>query len=272
MTILSKSKKQSFVLVTFEYGAVGSRTQVRYTDWSEDVKHPISEETHTSLPEMEVEIAPYTGGLKEKASTIQVANSTDFLERLSNGEPFATVDVKIEEVYQDADGDIGILVLFVGMLERTVLHYQGKKNTIYMELESVKSQMDFPLGLPVMHQCTHALGDEYCGVSVTTETATVVSVGSKTLELSGLSAHANRYWHRGYVEYDGLRINIRDWESGTTFYMSKAVPADWAGQTVTVSPGCDKTVETCRSTWANEGNFNGPGYAMPGYLPLIERP
>jgi hypothetical protein len=37
-----------------------------------------------------------------------------------------------------------------------------------------------------------------------------------------------------------------------------------------VTPGCDKTVDTCATRWDNETRFGGFGHKMPAYHPLYE--
>ena len=84
------------------------------------------------------------------------------------------------------------------------------------------------------------------------------------------------YYHRGTIENtaDGVRLTIRKWDLSdpTKFYLSSAAPSSWAGETLVIHGGCDKTIETCRDRWNNESQFSGYGYSIPPYNPVLENP
>jgi hypothetical protein len=90
--------------------------------------------------------------------------------------------------------------------------------------------------------------------------------------ITGLGTHSDKYWHRGYASRDGIDIGIRDWSSGTPtrFIFVREVPADWVGQSVVVTPGCDKTPGVCNARWSNLARFGGAGIAIPPYHPVFE--
>ena len=105
------------------------------------------------------------------------------------------------------------------------------------------------------------------------ESGAVGSITGHEIVITGLQAHSDGWWNRGFVERDGLQILIREWVSGTTFTLAKIPPADWDGEDLVVTPGCDKTATDCGSAkWKNQNRFGGIGYALPTYNPTFESP
>ncbi|MCP4897889.1 MAG: hypothetical protein GY906_13030 [bacterium] len=275
--ILGDNEKEAITLVTFMYG--DTPTYVRYTNWSSDATHPISLEVFTSMVEMKVKLGKMTGMFDEPASSVSMLRNT-FTESISEAEPHADIFVTVEELVQDPDEtEQKLLTMFIGKVRRCIRGKGGKANNVYVECENVKSRFDVPLGLVTGNHCPWMLGRKGCdpsGTAINIEslkrTGTVTTIDGNTITITGLPSVATRYWHRGYVLFDGLPILIRDWASGDDFGLSLPPPAGWLGKVVTVYPGCDKTIETCRSRWSNEEHFCGAGYAMPPYHPVFERP
>lgn len=78
-------------------------------------------------------------------------------------------------------------------------------------------------------------------------------------------------YQRGFVELDDIRVMIRSQVDLTTVQLNRAPPPEWVqGTLVSITPGCDKTIETCRAEWDNEIKFAGPGYGIPRYHPVFE--
>lgn len=59
-------------------------------------------------------------------------------------------------------------------------------------------------------------------------------------------------------------------ESVGRFSLMRQPPAEWAGQALTLVPGCDGNIITCRDVYDNEERFTGYGYATPTRNPLYE--
>jgi hypothetical protein len=47
-------------------------------------------------------------------------------------------------------------------------------------------------------------------------------------------------------------------------------PPSWIGETITLTPGCDGNLSTCRTVWDNEARFLGLGFSMPTRNPVFE--
>jgi len=278
---LAEPTKKSLLFVTFSYG--DPITYVRYTDWDSDVVHPLltPDTTYTSMTGMNVKLPKYSGLFKEAPCGIALPANA-FSNALSSGEPWPEVTVSIEELNLDPDETVGrMLYLFKGTVRRTIQNYRGNPDSVQVECENIKSGMTVALGIIATQHCNRNFGSlkgcdpggAVIGLSALLETGTLTAINGNTVTITGTTSPRNRYWHRGYVEYLGLRIVIREWvnTATTTFELVKPPPAAWLNKSVTVAPGCDKTRGTC-ILWNNENHFNGPGYAMPPYHPVMEVP
>ncbi len=250
---------------------------LKVTDWQTQVTH-VDLGTFSPLPDMEIRVPTNTGEINEQPLEIRVIRDGDALfQDLTTGEPHAPVTVEVyEEMWDDTTANTPITMKhFSGRIVRAYRNFQGRSQLVKLEAVSIKSRLDVPMGLPCNPQCVWALFDNNCQVPSIFYLGTLAAVGSgNTATVTGLAAQTGRYFERGYLERNGLRIGIREWQdtAATTFYLRQRVPADWVGQTVNVFPGCDKTIETCRSRWSNEQRFGGFGYAIPDYQPNYEAP
>lgn len=280
MTQLQKPQKQSFLLLEFKYGDPVAPTYTRFTDQSSDVDALGSK--WSAVPDMDVRIPSNIGTLADKQLEIEMKLQSGFLTNVSSGEPHSPVRVTLSEMSIAADDGSGpqTIVLFVGKLTNVRRNPGGHSESVRLIAVHSKARMAIPLGLPANHHCVWTFTERGCAKSPVglRESGTLTVLTGKVATITGLADHSadttSRYWHMGYVEKDGLRITIRDWEqaAATTFYLAKEPPASWVGATVRVFPGCDKTIETCRARWSNEANFGGFGYAIPAYHPVYENP
>ena len=274
-------------------GAVGTTT-FRYTDSSSnrlfDDLLGGSTFTYVATPDMDIKLGLNAGSTEDKITTIDMTKDT-FLARVSDGTAYAKTAVTIWEVMDsDLSGSPTTIWLFRGRLMRTIRNYNGQADRVRIECSGVKTQLKVAMGLPANHHCTWTFGDNSselgvgvagrnCAINIKTlySSGTLTAISAKQATITGLTTPAapagQRYWHRGYVLYDGLRILVRDWDLGTPtiFQLANFPPQSWIGQTVKVYPGCDKTIETCRLRWNNEANFMGIGYAIPSRIPTYEK-
>ena len=282
---LEGSEKRGCVLVECQHGDPDAPSYARYTDWSQDVSGPGPRDpdtgspsvvVYTSTPALEVRPIRRTGTFDEPPVQIYLPLDT-WSDRLSAGEPHSPVYVRVLEAHETADGRLqDVLVLHAGRLARTVRNPGGRTSTVLLESTSMKAELSLPLGLPANHLCVWTLGGRGCRIDLEPQTqpgvlASITGSG-KDAAITGLPLRTGRFWQRGYLEHEGLRIGIQDWidTSPTRFILRDQPPADWIGDVVSVIPGCDKSIETCRSRWANEARFGGFGYAMPPYDPTYE--
>lgn len=279
---IDQSTKRSFLLVTFNYG--DPETVVKYTDRAGDYLD------FPAQPAMQVSVPPNDGTLDDKPCRV-ILPIDDFSRRISDGLPHAPVSLLVREIVLPASGgaqQASALTLFRGRVTQTIRNYQSRADTVAVEALQAKSRLKVALGLPCNHHCVFTLFGAGCSTGAFGEpaladevqTGTIDAVDGRRVTISGLSAHPSdpKFWHRGYVRIGGerdLRILIRDWDGdldATLFHLASRPPSDWLGLPVFVTPGCDKTPETCDGRWDNLENFGGYGYAIPAYNPVIENP
>jgi hypothetical protein len=273
-----RPEKESYLLVTF-YSGEGLANQNKYTNFEQTT------EGFPSEPRMEVEMPENTGTFDRHELRIWLPYDT-FTNRVGSGVPHSPLFVRIEEVTNGLfPGDQSTrLVLYRGRVMHTQRNFQKRPNTVAFFCLPAKALLDIPLGLPCNHHCVWTLFKGGCGASearfdLQTEIDSVdgqeVTITDTAVTTPGRSDA--RYWKRGYMEKDGLQIGIREYDGDTDFtkfYMDRRVPTDWIGGTndIRIVPGCDKTIENCRSRFNQEETFGGAGYGIPPYQPNIESP
>lgn len=282
MAALQEFAHQLQVAVEFEYGDPASPTYSRYVDWDSDLT--IGGDSYTSEKRLEVQLGADRGDFNVPQATVVLPVEDAFTTQLAKGEPHSPVFVTIlERGVTVGGGSTIVTTLFTGRLAETIRNYQNRSDLIALRCRDYRALLNKPLGLQCNAQCAWVFTGTGCELSAVglSQTGTMTSISRLTATITGLTQPAffvggttEGYWHRGYVERDGLRIGIRDWRSGnpTTFHLVKPAPSSWSGQSVTAFPGCDKTIKTCRERWDNEEHFGGFGIEMPAYKPLFENP
>ena len=118
-------------------------------------------------------------------------------------------------------------------------------------------------GLRRMYQigCPHVLFGTACGLNADSwkVVATVAGVVGAELTLTGISAYAAGYFLGGLLQAgEDLRM-ITSHASGV-ISMVDAIAGMAIGDSITLLPGCDRSVATCKNTFANLDNFGGLPY------------
>ena len=270
----SEREKESFLLVRFFHG-LDFGEEERYTDWTQNFLG------HWSTPDMEVVVPENVGTFSDTPLKITMdIQGDDFLARISSGVPFSPIVVEVDEVTQTlvTGGQNSQRRKYNGRVVRTIRNFEGDPNKLLIEASAIKNRLDIQLGMPCGHQCPFTLFNaETCQLdrSSFTEAARIDSIDGMTITVTdaAITGQAGTYWKRGYLERDGLRIAIRDWSDAdpTILYTARRVPNDWVGPTITFVPGCDKTVETCRTRYNNEDHNGAIGFSMLPYNPNFEQ-
>lgn len=276
--ILDAPEKRSLLVVDFTYGDPASPQRARFTDWISG-DYTYGGATYSSFPSMAVKVPDYTGGFDEGALEITLPLTSAFIQEITNGEPHSRIDVLCTEhlLTPDTLASPDVLYLFKGRVSRGIRNPQGRVDAARIEAKNWKSKLHIPLSMQCNHLCENTFLQRGCvtskggPVGAATETATLTVIDGAKVTLSGLAGHPDRWWHRGYLERQGLRLMIRDWLNGNNFQLVFQPPASWSGAQVSVVPGCDKSIQRCRF-WVNEGNFNALGIMMQPNNPIIEDP
>lgn len=145
------------------------------------------------------------------------------------------------------------------------------ETTFSAELRGLASRLDQTAGRVFQRTCGWELGDSRCtvnlGAGANNGSGAVVSVVSAfEFTASGLSAFASGIFSRGKIVWtggsnSGLAIEVKDHTQGipnarlTLFLpMPRSISA---GDTFTITAGCDKQLATCRDRFSNAVNFGG---------------
>lgn len=173
------------------------------------------------------------------------------------------------------DPDAGQLTLRSGELGR-VSTRRGRGSA---EIRGLADRLRASVGRDIQPVCDAELGDARCTVDLgpLTEAATVTAVASRQAftdenltAVAGTLAFGKCTWITG--NNAGLSMEIRANASGGIITLSQPMPrAIQVGDTASLVPGCDKTVETCKTTYANLVNFRGFPH-VPGGDAAQDRP
>lgn len=259
---LRASTKSSFVYVEFRTGKLTVPIFHRYTNTTRATV--LEEREYASVPAIDVKASKRTGTLEEATWSLTMV-ADDFLRRLSSGEPHAPVDVRILERIEE-DGRADVLTLFNGRVARAIRNPQGRSGLVRLELRTWKGgELDILGGIPCHGRCPWIFTGRGCflagGPALLIQTGTLTAIDGATVTITGLTPPRDRYFDQGFVELDGLRIGVKDYDSGTDLVLRRQPPDDWLNETVEVMPGCDKELATCK-LWLNEDNFGGVGRKM----------
>lgn len=280
---IARPEHEGYLLVEFRHGS-NAATPVRYTNLEQNFGG------YTSTPTMEVDLPDNTGMFGEKEARI-ILPLDAFTDRLSDGRPHSPIYVRIEEQIRGLQaGEAGTnLVHFRGQVERGIRNYQRRAGRVAILALPAKSRLDVPLGLQANHHDEARIFGPMSGLTQLThdQTGQIATIVGKTVTISTPNGNVtaptapggtnDRFWERGWLEKDGLRIQVHIWSitDPTTFVLREKPPADWllaGGSSILFVPGAHGTIEDARDVWDDEEHFLGFGYAVPDWNPLIENP
>jgi hypothetical protein len=282
---IHQSEKESYQLVTFQYGDPASPLTALYTDWAQAV-----EGGYVSVPGMEIDLPPNHGTFQESKLVITLPLEGDaFVNRASKVLPHSPIYVRVDDVTKGTRvGDsASVLTFFRGRVVRSIRNKDGKPDLAAFECLTRKARLEAALGLSCNSHCTWGLFGPGCRVAGLTQgphdqlvtlSAATGKVGTITTAVftapTSPGGTVTNFWDRGYFTKDGIVVAIRDWKitDPTQVHCRRTIPPEWVGTTVLVVPGCHKTIEDCRAVWDNEEAAGHFGYAMQDYNPFYEDP
>jgi hypothetical protein len=270
----------------------------------ESIDEDSGAESYDSAPELEVVYGKLTGGVEEEETTVDILE--DYLLPEMTSGPFSPVEIEIREMVTGDSGD-ETRVSFRGWVTAFIKNPEGRRRTVRLLCFTDKDRLDRKACMPADSQCVWALFGRGCR-NVNTDTGfpsaqtqpegsgpaiddyisacvvTVIDGTTVTVEdLNDVGVLNGDIWQAGYLEYRGLRLNIRDWDKDattpqggglvtTTFELVKIPPASWLNATMRAVPGCPKFPEECTLRYDNLKNIMNPGVGIKSYNPMIESP
>jgi hypothetical protein len=270
MSLDSDAEVSLATLVTFRYGAAFGTVQ-RYTSWANPITD--TDGTFAVEPSIEVTINRQTAGSQDVPVQLRMLIQPP-LDTLTSQRTHSPVRVEIEEV--DPTDLTTRRKVFAGLVKMSDRNLDGRSGIVQIEIAGWRYSLDVMSNAWLATTtCNSVLGDVVCGIDLTTlqETPTVSAVDGNLVTVTGLTnSTTGGYWRFGYLAYDGLQITVREYTTGSQFTLLKTPPASWLGKTLTLTPGCDLRLLTCRNKFHNEARFTGFGLVIPAYNPLLESP
>ena len=191
-------------------------------------------------------------------------------------------DARIE-IYRVNWSDVSQRVLMrsgsLGEVRRTGTSFTAEVRGLAHYLQQPKGRL---------HQmtCDADVGDARCGVNLASATyrgtGTILALASpRRFTATGLTGYAHDFFTRGLLTFTsgpsaGLKIEVKAHNKiagvVTIELWAEAEGPPVAGNTFTITAGCDKRFETCKARFANSVNFRGFP-VMPGneYLTRVAR-
>lgn len=176
---------------------------------------------------------------------------------------FDGAEVLVERIFMETWGNTsnaGIVHVFEGAVSRPTVDGARAIFKVKSMTELLNVKMPRNLFLP---SCGRVLYGNGCGVNrATYATGGLVVGGSTKTALSASLAQAAGYFDQGYLIFNsgpnsGVMRTVKKHETNLLHLALPLAYTPQAGDTFTVYPGCDKTLETCESKFNNKPRFRG---------------
>lgn len=151
--------------------------------------------------------------------------------------------------------------------------YQGR---YVAEFRSLAQKLQQTVGRIYTAACDAELGDARCHVNVTAlkVTGTITGQTSRLQVVDTARTEADGYWRGGLLKFTSGANSGRSYELRTSLasgHLTLLLPLAYdtvAGDTYTLAPGCDKSLDTCRDRYSNSVNFQGFPH-VPGTMEIL---
>lgn len=230
-----------------------------------------------ATPLLNITAQANSGTFEQKAWTFDVpytaAHST-FLDPITSGRAKPQVLITAWEYFIEGS-EVQILTHLSGKISKVTKNPGGRQELVRFEALTVKNDIKRAMGLAALPSCQWEFGDlKTCGLALDSlkEGGSLDAIDGLVATITGLSPQRDKYWHRGYIEKDGIRILIKEWIQGDTFILGKFIPFSWEEVlpvNVICTPGCDKLLTTCDLWGRLTDSFSGFGRAIPAYNPTL---
>lgn len=176
--------------------------------------------------------------------------------------------LKVERLIMPSWGDTsaGALLEFEGVVAGVDI----SSTKVVLHVKSDLERLNLPCPQTViMPACPNSFGDPNCGKNLAALTVTGTATGTPTTtSVPSARAEAAGYFNLGVLQMtsgpaSGARRGIAGF-SGGTFTLAIPLPAaPAAGDTFTAYPGCDRSLGSCGTKWANQSAFRGAPFVPP---------
>jgi uncharacterized phage protein (TIGR02218 family) len=193
---------------------------------------------------------------------------------------FDHANVKVYLINRESTGD-GVIKLTSGKLGEIKMVDDDRA---VIEFRSLTQLLKQTIGRTYTHECDADLGDDRCGVDLSsyTETGTLTTATDNQNFADSSRSESDDYFNYGLLTWtggnnNGLTMEVKKFEnSGGVFELVAPMPFTvQVGDTYSVYRGCDKRKTTCISIFSNVVNFRGfdeiPGYDQVNKVPDVNK-
>lgn len=147
-----------------------------------------------------------------------------------------------------------------------------RRSHFVAEMRGLSQAFSTQIGELYSPSCRASLGDTRCKVSMAAHTFTgsVTAVTGRDVFADSARTQADNYFAYGEITWtsganNGLKMEVRTWVNASkTFSLFLPMPYDiQVGDTYSVTAGCDRLFNTCKTTFSNAVNFRGEPH-VPG--------
>ena len=164
------------------------------------------------------------------------------------------------------DTSLGSVVIFEG----AVASVDPETTQVVLHIKSDLERLNIPMPRVVFQPgCANAFGDAGCGLNLATLTVSGTATGTPTTtSVPSALAQAAGYFAMGTLTMTsgpaaGARRTVSVFSGGTLTLSTPLPVAPAAGDTFTVTPGCDRTFGTCGTKWTNQNRYRGCPWVPP---------
>ena len=250
---LSEDKGSPIELYEFQYGP----TTYRYTSADEDIVIS-GVGTYLSVPcgRQKIENAQDSG---KTPVTFQITRKAEITDIFLASPPTTIIDFTIRRFHY---GDSERVIFWFGR----VVNVKYYEDTVEFRCESIQTSMKRPaLRRFYQLQCPHVLYGSDCAApeNLFQANAVVEAVAGLVLTSSVFGLKPAQYYRGGYIAISAAPTSefryITD-HTGNTITINLPSPKLYQGVPITISPGCDHTLTTCKDKFNNLANYGGFPY------------
>jgi uncharacterized phage protein (TIGR02218 family) len=256
---------QLFTLADLYTITLISGTVLRYTDFDTDLvntytyssRGPVFKRSQTRIT---IGLEVDTLDLEIYPKPTDLVNGLPMLAAAAAG-AFDGANVSLDRAYVSAaPALVGVINLFSGDFADLEIARAGMKARINSDIAQFNVQM--PRNV-FQANCMRTLYDAGCGVARATYGVSSTDMGGSTVtNIVCNSGQSSGYFNNGYVLWNtgalaGLRRTIKSYSPGAFSIFLPLPSAPYYGDTMTLYPGCDKSLSMCVSRFNNRANFRG---------------
>jgi len=195
----------------------------------------------------------------------KIDNVNKAMRDYANATDFRNKRIVTRLVFRDyLDSADNAKVVFDGIIQSIQFERSSMKATCV----PIISSLDFETGWPYQINCSAKFGDSFCTVSKSapenSKSGTATGGTTATLIDTVVLTQSDDYWNVGEIlmtsgDNDKQRRKIIDFDQATaTLVFDFEMPISiQAGDTYTVTRGCDKRLATCQNIYNNDPNYRG---------------